>query len=615
MELEYDLITDISDVELQGQFKENDINESYNNIALENKKKETKSLSICSKIVHNQISHEFFIYLKDLPSDIKRYILLILMGKSAFGCFDYSQILQSDYFLSTPVVFNPNGRSMLVTCFPKNIFGLSLTHNIDALLFDLPSGEILFQYKGTKNIETMAFSRDGKSIVIATQKYIQILDRRTGYILTELKELYDGTPVAMSPDGNKVILELKYDFTKESENENFGNEYILVDLGLERLPLRQYKKNIRNNIEYEKELKIQSLIQTKLNIDVQLVMPRSCQFQFTNNNLIIISSALPSREFFPIILDEKTGKPIQSNEHLELLTIFSSDNSKIATYKSGVIVILDYNDNYKVLQSITCDHNIISLEFSPDGSIIIADCLYKDEFVTMTLFHVWDVISGQKLYSKKGSNYPQFNLDGNFIFAVCQDFYKINFWHARTGILIKTLKFPTFFNEHRGDGSPHIVSSPYCDIIYLGLKNCSQLLSCKNIGQSSTSNRLRNEDSIWELFLKLYPLFYIEEKENIDQILNEEKEFFNTFGKNNNSHDTVINFSEFNSINIDESIIEDDNIEIPEKSIYELFLYFIFWFMLLPFIFILLLILLFISPLLIIGQLIRSFLCEIRFDG
>jgi WD40 repeat protein len=530
----------------------------------------------------NEISHEFFLYLKLLPHDIKRYIILLVMGDSCFNCFEYSQTLQTDYSLAAPVIFNPNCKTILVTSYPKNIFGLSITNNTDAQLFDIISGNLLYKHKGSNKIICMSVGNE-IIIIVTSSGEITIMDTNTGRIITEYKlDLY---PKAISSDGSRIVM---------NDDANYLGDYFLVDIGLDKLI---------ENLNLVKDLKFYQLeiTQKKLGIDIftdKLYYPK---IHFSSDDSLIIFNAVVS-----IVLHGKTGEVIKSiDDNLEIVTV-SNDNNRIGGYRLGNIEI--YDREFKELIRIVCDRCILSLAFSPDNSVIIGSSNSANKNEGSLFFHVWNVLTGQLIYSKRGFFAPNFSLNSDFIFSKSQDKDMIRFWQAYTGNHIKTLKFDAKIKR--------ICPSNYNDIIFVGLKDKSHILSCRNMNQRNVFNRIYNMDPTWELFMKLYPLFYIEEKDEEEVLIDLQLEEYSL----DDNGDVFINFSNFFDLvkeDTTELINEDMNDIVQEKSCFQDIGYFILYFFGFSFfVGIVFIGVVLFSPLIFIYFVVSAFnICEIRADN
>src|SRR5689334_843098 len=69
--------------------------------------------------IHNK-NREFFTLLKELPNDIKRYIIFILMGYAIPCGFQFSRTFEGFFSTYVPLEFSPDGKSILLTSHPKN---------------------------------------------------------------------------------------------------------------------------------------------------------------------------------------------------------------------------------------------------------------------------------------------------------------------------------------------------------------------------------------------------------------------------------------------------------------------------------------------------------------
>jgi hypothetical protein len=462
-------------------------------------------------------AREFFLHLKELPLDVKRHIIWMLMG--TMSCYDYSLPLRSDFKLSAPVAFSPSGKTMLAFSSPKNLFGLS-TSISDLDMFDLTTGQVLFRQRSTptKPIDRFAFSRDGKCVVVAASDSIAQLEAETGRVEKEAR--INGSIVALSPDGGKFI-------TTRDNNYFLHNTDLLDNLELARdeIPLDRFRSNP--------------------------------SIQFSSNAQLIYF------KFKKGLWDGTTGKLLKNKlDNCWILTV-SPDSSRIATLdprKTGAISVYATTtlEEVSVIRSSALSSElgvtVTTCEFSPNNSQLLL--AYNDE-AERGVFKVWDVESGAKLFMKH-AYYPMFTHQGPIV--ALQGNNNLIFFDSVSGNIIRTVSFSSsiywsdYLSTPNSNPMPHIFSSPFTEAIYVGLKNGgTEIMSNKNAIQSSSRllNRANNDDTSWIFYRSLYRLFFMPLLEELGPFMDGKPCISSAFS---NEREVFINFRDPLEIANDDSV-------------------------------------------------------------
>jgi hypothetical protein len=439
-------------------------------------------LEVTSEVGSTDSAREFFYYLKELPGDIKRKIILILMGRTAIRRYDYSQPLISEFKLALPAVFSPNGNALLVSSFPKNKFGLSIMYSIDAQLFDLATGQATQRLRGGQTVplprnKSLSFTSDGKMIVIPSSTGFYVFVAETGELVKDI--LSKDVPIALSPDGRKYITAAPGD----------SNDYLLHYTGVDPADVGRESVLLEWNPRWWQDDN------------------DNRTFEFSPDGNLLYS------QFDIGLWNGNDGKLVNQIDFCIVLAV-SPDSSMIATLSTlatNAVSIVE-TTNFQVVQSLytsLSDERLISyVEISPNNSLI---ALASGKDRENGVFHVWDIISRAKLFTKSGIN-PKFTRYSD-VYVVHSDRTKIMIWRGRTGSLLRTISFSSEIRKSSLDQSD-VVASPFGDFIYVGLEDGYQIICCcKSVKKSPLMkfNRCHNNDPSWALFLSLYRLFYVSE--------------------------------------------------------------------------------------------------------
>ena len=432
---------------------------------------------------HKSDIREFFWYLRELPGDVKHKIMLILLRRAVVPRYDYTQMLHSDYTLSLPAVFSPTQKVLLVSMFPKNKFGFSIMYNIDALLFDLETGQVIRRLRGGLSMKEkeMAFSRDGKLIVVPSETGFYVFATDTGELVNEL--VLNHTPIALSPDGRKFV-------TMVEGTDAYFLNFTGIDL----------EDNGKLPVMLER-------IERRLDDDERY-------YEFSSDCKWLYS------KFEYGLWDASTGDLVNELNYALVLAI-SPDCSVIATLSTlipGAISIMDatnFGVKRVMFTTIFHDHWISCAEISPNNALL---ALASDIDYRSGMFHVWDTAAGVKLYTKDGVN-PKFTPQ-NDVYVVHSNRSQILIWRGRTGTLLRVIPLSDEVRKSSGYVS-EAACSPYSDFLYVGLETGPQIITTLTSTKTPLMkfNRCHLNDPSWVMFVSLYRLFYGHEREDTDDVL------------------------------------------------------------------------------------------------
>ena len=97
------------------------------------------------------------------------------------------------------IIYAPDGKT--IVSIGKNIDGYSSSKDIEILLWDVETGNLKFTFACDKNISTLLYSPDGKTIAGGSHFWIYLWDVATGKIR---HKLHGGKPFVYAPDGETL---------------------------------------------------------------------------------------------------------------------------------------------------------------------------------------------------------------------------------------------------------------------------------------------------------------------------------------------------------------------------------------------------------------------------
>jgi hypothetical protein len=422
--------------------------------------------------VNAESATEFFASLKQLPTDVKRQIISLLLETAGIRYDDYAFALPSDLAYSSVAAFNPNGKSMVVASHQRTLFELA-KHQVH--LIGLEKGGELLRFRAKKTILHVAFTRSGKVIVFSTATTLYLIDAASGETLREIRA--DGAIRGLSRDGRKYIVALT------------EQDLILHYTGVEP-----------RDANY---------IPVCLVTWDYLIVAGDC-YQFSPSGTWVYATQ------GSMIWCASSGHVLSTGR---VLTV-SPDNSCMATmYRNeGRLTILGETCFGSLLcrASRYLGLSIKRLEFSHDSRFVAFTCVGRDDEI-----EVMDVGLISKLFSIKGYC-ASFIFSGDII-AIHPDFTHVMLCDGITGNLLRSIPFSHSIRANIemlssiSRSSTTIVSSPYADVFYASFEKLapSQVISFRPLNCRSANANLRpsSEDVSWVYFKALYPLFFMQRLE------------------------------------------------------------------------------------------------------
>ncbi len=275
--------------------------------------------------------------------------------------------------------------------------------SLDQDSFPLPAGAIA-RLGGTpfwrrEEAVFLFYWSAGKQLVCAEQDHIVVWDAETGRRIRTLRGHVDDVELlAGSPDGKLLASSGK-------------DQTIRIWDGVDGRRLHEFRKN-------------KEILQLCFSADSRL--------------LAVVE------EDATVTLRRMPEGNVQSSFRSELGSIetiaFSPNGERIATgsvMEGGAtkIQIWDFDNGRPRLSSREFEAGIIGLEFSPDGSTLLAENAEENAHSTQ----LWSVASGKELLRVPHSQAATFAPDGRSIACVSDDADKIRILDARTGRLIREI--------------------------------------------------------------------------------------------------------------------------------------------------------------------------------